>query len=78
MGNHKRILKLVSKLGEWELLPLIYQAKRIEEGQRKYGKGRKFINWEREMAEEATDFLNYYVWREYELQSRKRHKKRKG
>lgn len=76
--KRKKLLRIIDCLGDWEILPLVFQAERLLDGQNRYGKGKKNRDWEREMIEEATDFLNYYVWREYDIQDRKRHSKRKN
>jgi hypothetical protein len=59
----EELLTIVDHLNEYELRPLLFKARRLLRGQEKYGPN--FVgkrDWLLEMAEEADDLVNYWVW----------------
>lgn len=66
-GNRDLLLELldiVYTFNDLELLPVLFKARRIKHGKAKYGPMdlNKRRDWALEMAEEADDFVNYYLW----------------
>ena len=61
-SNKKKLKQLAKSLSDWELAPLVFLAARITGGHQKYGAKKRDIDWNKEMAEEAADFVNYFIW----------------
>ena len=59
---YRELLSIILGMSDWELRPLVFMARRLQEGRAKYGPGEKQRDWLKEAAEEAADLVNYYVW----------------
>lgn len=60
--NRQLLADVCAELGEDELRTLLYLARRLLDGQRRYGRvdlARDQRDWKREQTEEAADLLIY-------------------